>query len=147
MSAKQKDKDGPDGLSVEELQQSGGTDYAYRDQTRDVDRVVPFGGQGDGVPSSVLNPAYYPAAVKPEELYTENEKAGASFPTGPKPEDVEDQSRTSEQIQQEYEAARPYLKEGSQGPQETEAEQVEAGRRQRETRELPPLKEENSDKL
>lgn len=129
-----------DGLSDEQLQSRGGTDYAYLDKTRDLH--IPIGAQGDGVPSSVLNPAYYPKDVKPEALHGENEKAGATFPTDPKPEDVEDRSRTSEQIQQEYEAARPYLKDG-----EAKDERTGTVRRDVPPANVAPLREENQQKL
>lgn len=73
----------PDGMTTQELAQAGpggGTQYAYLDQTRTLH--VPLGGQGDGVSSPELNPAYYPKAVKPEAFHGEAEKAGEEFPTG-----------------------------------------------------------------
>lgn len=73
-------RSGPDGMTTAELAAAGGQDYAYLDQTRQPH--VPLGGQGDGISSAILNPAYYPAATKPTELHGEAEKAGGEFPTG-----------------------------------------------------------------
>jgi len=93
--------DSPDGMSKQELQQAGsgaGSDYAYLDQTRGP--AIPLGGEGDGVGSPTLNPAYYPATVKPEALQGEAEKAGdEEFPTGGTPDAKQEkataQTRTS----------------------------------------------------
>lgn len=77
----------PDGMTTKQLQQAGpggGQDYAYLDQTRPAH--VPLGGQGDGISSPELNPAYYPRTVKPEALHGEAERAGEEFPTGGSPD-------------------------------------------------------------
>ncbi len=71
---KKDDADNPDGLTAQEKQAGG--DYARLDNTRD----VPVGAQGDGIPASVTNPAFYPKDLKPEVLHTEAEKAGSEWP-------------------------------------------------------------------
>ncbi len=107
-----KDTKGPDQLSQDELNRAGGDQYAYLDQTRSP-LEGPVGALGDGISSAVLNPSVYPRDAKPDILHTEAEKAGAEFPTGAPPEDIEDRSRTSEEIEKEYLKARPYLREGA----------------------------------
>lgn len=59
------------------------TDYDYDDQTKDTEDVVtPANSGGEEATQAELNPAYYPAAAKPEALQNENEKEGAEFPGG-----------------------------------------------------------------
>lgn len=96
MNAKDERRNSPDRLNAEELQAAGNEQYGYLDQTRSA--AVPLGAQGDGIPSSLLNPAYYSKSVKPEAVHTEAEKAGADFPEGPIPGEVEDQSVKGEDI-------------------------------------------------
>jgi hypothetical protein len=91
----------PDRMTQDELIAEHGEQYAYLDQTRTAH--IPVGGQGDGVPSPMLNPAYYPKNVKPEVLHTEAEKAGADFPEGPVPCEVEDRSVNGQDIEAEHE--------------------------------------------
>lgn len=88
---------GPDNLTTEELAAHRGDDYAYLDQTRDPHNAL-HTPMGSDVSAAEVNPAYYPANVKPEAMHGEDEKAGADYPGGPKPGDVEDQSRKAEDL-------------------------------------------------
>ncbi len=53
---------------------------AQADDPRDLRELLPIAARGDGLPSSVINPAFYPKNLKPEVLHTEAEKAGAEWP-------------------------------------------------------------------
>ncbi len=69
------EKVGPEGLTPTE--RMAGNDYSRLDATR---AALPIGAQGDGLPSSVMNPAFYPKNLKPEAQHTEAEKAGSEWP-------------------------------------------------------------------
>lgn len=59
------------------------TDYDYDDQTKDTtEMTTPASSRGEEATQAELNPAYYPAAAKPEALQNEAEKEGAEFPGG-----------------------------------------------------------------
>lgn len=70
-------------------EEDGTQQERYNYLSADRQAVVPGTRDFGGPPSSVLNSAVYPAYVKPEELHTEAEKAGAAFPLGdPEAEDL-----------------------------------------------------------
>ncbi len=50
------------------------------DDPRDLRELLPIAARGDGLPSSVMNPAFYPKNLKPEVQHTEAEKAGSEWP-------------------------------------------------------------------
>ncbi len=112
---------GIDGLDAKGLAQAGGDQYAYLDQTRELHE--PLFGLGDGVPSAVLNPAYYPRDAKPEVLHNEREKAGSESPVIDTTVG-KDRSRTGEDLEKDYLANRPWLKDS---PVPVPAETVSAG--------------------
>jgi hypothetical protein len=68
-------KAGPEQMTPTERMASG--DYARLDAQRE---MLPIAARGDGLPSSVVNPAFYPKSLKPEALHTEAEKAGSEWP-------------------------------------------------------------------
>ncbi len=63
----------PDLKNVQKNDETAQAEYDPRE-------LLPIAARGDGLPSSVMNPAFYPKNLKPEVLHTEAEKGGAEWP-------------------------------------------------------------------